>query len=98
METRTAKTVQMKILPFVTNERAIQKQNLHARMVAAFRNCGCATLTTTVVMIQMNQLTCADKEIVRQVGNVARAEPITGAFQSGCSAMAKMIVETTQMN
>lgn len=98
METLTAKTVQMKILPFVTDGHVIQKQNLHARTDAAFKSFGCATLITTVVMILTNLLTCAGKEIVLRVGNVVQAEPITGAFQNGCSVTEKMIVGTTQMN
>lgn len=97
-EIRTAKTAQMKIPPFVTNEPAIQRQNLHAKTDAAFRNCGCVTLTTIAVTIQTNPPTCAGKGTAPQVGNAARAEPTTGAFQNGCSVMEKTTVEITLMS
>lgn len=94
----TAKTAQTKILPYVTNVRAIRKRNFHVKMVAAYRNSGCATLTMIVGTIQTNQLTCVVKETARRDGNAARAEQTTDAFRNGCSATGKTIVVTIPTN
>lgn len=72
--------------------------NLLVKMVDVFPNCGCVTLTMIVVMIQTSQHICVDSEIVRQDGNVVLVKVIIVAFPSGCSVMAKMIVEMDLMN
>lgn len=81
-----------------TNEHATLKLNSAARTVVAFRNCGCAISTMIAVMILMNQLTCAVKEIVQQDGGDAQDNRTTAAFPNGSSVMEKTIVVIIAMN
>lgn len=76
----------------------ILRQNSVARTVDAYRNFGCAILTTIVVMTQMNQHTCAVKEIVQLDGRDVQVSPTIVAFPNGSSVTVKTIVETTAMN
>lgn len=76
----------------------MKKLNSHVRMPDAYRNYGCAILITIVVMILMNQLTCADREIVRLDGSDARDNQIIVAYPNGYSVMVKMIVVIIVMN
>lgn len=96
--TQTAKTGLMKTLPYVINVPVTQTQNSHAKMDVASRNCGCATLITTAVMIPMSRRTCADTGTAPKDGNVALVVLTTDAFRNGCSVMERTIVVTIPMN
>lgn len=98
MVMQIVKMAPMKTRKCAINEPVIQIPNLHAETENAYLNYGCVTLITIVEMTQMSPLTCADKRIVPPDGNVARAEPITGAFPSGYSVMVKMTAVITLMN
>lgn len=67
MEILTVRTDQMRPWIYVTIELVTQIRSLHVKMEDVFRNCGFAILTMIVVMTQMNQLICADRETVPQV-------------------------------
>lgn len=76
----------------------MQTRNSSVRTGVAYRNCGCATLTMTVVTIRMNLRTCAVNVIARLDGNVVLANRTIVAFRNGCSAMERTIVVTTATN
>lgn len=76
----------------------ILRPNSVARTADAFRNCGCVTLITIVVMTQMNRLICVAKRIVQLAGRDALGNQTIDASRNGFSAMAKMIVVTTAMS
>jgi hypothetical protein len=97
MEMLIVRTAVTKTQDTVTKNHVIQKPNSVAKMAVAFQNCGCVISIMIVVTILMSQLTCVDKEIVPLAGNVVPANQITDAFPSGCSAMAKTIVEIIVM-
>ncbi|RZC33909.1 Ldl recept a domain containing protein [Asbolus verrucosus] len=92
------KTVQMKIQVYAINRNVIQQRNLHAKMVVAFQNYGCAILTMIAETILTNRLICVDKRIVQRGGEDVPGEIITGAFQNGSSAMVKMTAVIDPMN
>lgn len=67
-------------------------QNLRAKMVDAFPNCGCVISTTIVEMIPMNPRICVDNAIVPPVGRGAPEDRTTVASQNGFSVTEKTIV------
>lgn len=73
-------------------------QNSHAKMDAAFPNCGCVTLIMTVEMILTNLHTNVASRIVRMVGNDVLVAPIIDAFLSGYSVMERTTVEMDLMS
>lgn len=75
----------------------MMKLNLHVKMAVVYQNCGCVTLIMIVVMIQMNQRTCAVNVTVQRAGNDAQDNQIIDAYQNGYFVMEKMIAVITVM-
>lgn len=67
-------------------------------MDGVYHSCGCVTLTMTVEMTPMSQLTCVDREIAQQAGSGVLVSLIIVVFPNGCSVTAKTIAATTAMS
>uniref|UniRef100_A0A8D8ZVZ7 Uncharacterized protein n=1 Tax=Cacopsylla melanoneura TaxID=428564 RepID=A0A8D8ZVZ7_9HEMI len=97
-ESRTVKMVVTRIRLCVITGRVTRTPSSPVVTATAYPNCGCVTLTTTVGMIATSLPTCAARRTVLRDGRDVRARRITDVFRSGCSATARMTVETAVMS
>uniref|UniRef100_A0A8D8XPZ3 Low-density lipoprotein receptor-related protein 2 n=1 Tax=Cacopsylla melanoneura TaxID=428564 RepID=A0A8D8XPZ3_9HEMI len=98
IESRIVKMVVTRIRLCVITGRVTRTPSSPVVTATAYPNCGCVTLTTTVGMIATSLPTCAARRTVLRDGRDVRARRTTDVFRSGCSATARMTVETAVMS
>jgi hypothetical protein len=98
MVMQIAWTAVMRLMMFATSVIVIPTQSFGVTMANAFRSCGSVILTMIAGMTVMSPPSCVANAIVQLVGAAVPAIPITAAFPSGCSVMAKTTAVMAQMS
>merc|ERR1719193_627546 len=96
MEMPTVWMARTKLRICATNAPVMTRLNSSVETESAFPSCGTVTTTTIVGMTQTSPLTSVATETAQLAGDDAQVQPTTDASLNGCSAMARMTVETEQ--
>ena len=98
MEIKTAVTGLMKMMMSVTRKNVTRRLSFHVPMVNVSPSCGTVTMMMTAEMTVTSLPTCVGRETVLRDGGGVPVTATTDVFLSGCSVMARMIVEMELMS